>query len=136
MSFLIFAIFASRKYLDRNFLTIWLHVVIECLSRVFSHYLAQFLSEKGNNLSLIASLVVPLILNISQTSKKYFICAFRSLSCNPSNWTKYCTISIIFGLISKLLAKIVGLIMLDSVLVNDGLMYLDMVLYNSTMISG
>ena len=99
--FFIFAIFVYGKYLDKNFSTIWFHVVIEPLGREFNHYFAWFLRENGNSLSLIASFVAPLILNASCTSKKLAIWALGSSSCNPSNYTNWCTIWIIFNLTLK-----------------------------------
>ena len=129
MLFFIFAVFIGGKYLYKNFSNIWFHVGIDPLWREFNHCLARFLNENGNSLNLIASLVAPFILNVSQTSRKLAMWAFGSSSYNISNMTNYCAIWIILGLISKLLVVTVGLIILDLVPFNDSLAYSCMVLW-------
>ena len=88
---------------------------------------------KGNTPNLIMSFMAPSILNVSKTSKKLTTWALGSSSWNPSNYTNYWTIWIMFNLISKLLAITIGLTMLDSTPIKDGLAYLNVVLYGSAI---
>ena len=98
------------------------------------HCLAWFLSENGNSFNLIVSSMDPFILNMLQTSRKFTIWAFESSSCNPSNCINCYTIWMIFGLILKLLIATIGLTILDSISIKDGLVYSDIILCGFTMI--
>ena len=101
------------KYLDKNFYTKASQVVIEFGSKDISQLFALPFKENGNNLSLIASLLTPFILNVAKNSRKFEMCMFESTFGNPVNGVPLCTNCIMDDFISKFTAWIDGGRMLD-----------------------
>ena len=70
MSFFILIVLASEKYLAKNLSANTSHVMSNLTGKEFNQLLALFFKEKENSLSLMASSVTPLCLNVSQISIK------------------------------------------------------------------
>lgn len=110
--FLSWTVLLWGNYFDKNACDNCSHVVIESGGSEWSHARALSLIEKGNNLSLKASLETPFIFIVSQYSNKIIKCIFKSSSGDTSNW--FCwIIKNMDGLISKLLVSIDGWAMLQ-----------------------
>ena len=101
------------KYFAKNFCANSSYVVMRRGGKEFNQTFALSLSEKGKSLSRITSSVTPLCLKVSQISKKFAIWTLGSYCDSPPNWTVCCIIWMMAGLISKLLACMAGLLMLD-----------------------
>ena len=121
ISFLSFVVFVGGKYFAKNFCANSSHVVMMLGGKEFNQTFALSLSEKGKSISRIASSITPLCLKVSPISKKFAIWTLGSSYDSPPNWIVYCIIWMMAGLISKLLACMVGLLMLDVAPLTEGI---------------